>query len=84
MRAVCDELDVLMIADEVITGFGRTGRWFGCDHDDVVPDLMSVAKGITSGYIPLSAEFALLSSGGYEKIDTATNRQESDGPIWSV
>jgi putrescine aminotransferase len=47
-----------MIADEVITGFGRTGRWFGCDHDGVVPDLMSVAKGITSGYIPLSASIA--------------------------
>jgi adenosylmethionine-8-amino-7-oxononanoate aminotransferase len=58
VRAVCDELDVLMIADEVITGFGRTGRWFGCDHDDVVPDLMSVAKGITSGYVPLSASIA--------------------------
>jgi L-2,4-diaminobutyrate transaminase len=47
-----------MIADEVITGFGRTGRWFGCDHEDVVPDLMSVAKGITSGYVPLSASIA--------------------------
>jgi adenosylmethionine-8-amino-7-oxononanoate aminotransferase len=58
VRSVCDELDVLMIADEVITGFGRTGRWFGCDHEDVVPDLMSVAKGITSGYIPLSASIA--------------------------
>ena len=58
MRAVCDELDVLMIADEVITGFGRTGRWFACEHDDVVPDLMSVAKGITSGYVPLSASIA--------------------------
>src|SRR5262249_14401133 len=58
VRAVCDELDVLMIADEVITGFGRTGRWFACDHEDVVPDLMSVAKGITSGYIPLSASIA--------------------------
>jgi len=55
VRAVCDELDVLMIADEVITGFGRTGRWFACDHETVVPDLMSVAKGITSGYVPLSA-----------------------------
>jgi adenosylmethionine-8-amino-7-oxononanoate aminotransferase len=55
VRRVCDELDVLMIADEVITGFGRTGRWFACEHDDVVPDLMSVAKGITSGYVPLSA-----------------------------
>jgi putrescine aminotransferase len=58
VRAICDELGVLMIADEVITGFGRTGRWFGCDHEDVVPDLMSVAKGITSGYIPLSASIA--------------------------
>ena len=47
-----------MIADEVITGFGRTGRWFGCDHENVVPDLMSVAKGITSGYVPLSASIA--------------------------
>jgi len=58
VRALCDELDVLMIADEVITGFGRTGRWFACEHDQVVPDLMSVAKGITSGYIPLSASIA--------------------------
>jgi adenosylmethionine-8-amino-7-oxononanoate aminotransferase len=58
VRAICDELDVLMIADEVITGFGRTGRWFACEHDAVVPDLMSVAKGITSGYVPLSASIA--------------------------
>ena len=58
VRRICDELDVLMIADEVITGFGRTGRWFGCEHDAIVPDLMSVAKGITSGYIPLSASIA--------------------------
>src|SRR5580765_4069156 len=58
VRALCDELDVLMIADEVITGFGRTGRWFAAEHDQVVPDLMSVAKGITSGYIPLSASIA--------------------------
>jgi putrescine aminotransferase len=58
VRALCDELDILMIADEVITGFGRTGRWFGCEHDGVVPDLMTVAKGITSGYIPLSAAIA--------------------------
>jgi putrescine---pyruvate transaminase len=58
VRAVCDELEVLMIADEVITGFGRTGRWFGVEHEHVVPDLMSVAKGITSGYIPLSASIA--------------------------
>ena len=58
VRRVCDEMEVLMIADEVITGFGRTGRWFGVDHEGVVPDLMSVAKGITSGYVPLSASIA--------------------------
>jgi putrescine---pyruvate transaminase len=58
VRAICDELDVLMIADEVITGFGRTGRWFAVEHEGVVPDLMSVAKGITSGYVPLSASIA--------------------------
>ncbi len=58
VRDICDDLDVLMIADEVITGFGRTGKWFGVEHEDVVPDLMSVAKGITSGYLPLSASIA--------------------------
>ncbi len=58
VRKICDDLEVLLIADEVITGFGRTGRWFACEHDQVTPDLMSVAKGITSGYIPLSASIA--------------------------
>jgi putrescine aminotransferase len=58
VRDLCDELEVLMIADEVITGFGRTGRWFAVEHEGVVPDLMSIAKGITSGYIPLSAAIA--------------------------
>ena len=58
VRDICDDLEVLMIADEVITGFGRSGRWFGVQHEDVVPDLMSVAKGITSGYLPLSASIA--------------------------
>jgi len=58
VRKICDDLEVLLIADEVITGFGRTGRWFAVEHDGVVPDIMSVAKGITSGYIPLSAAIA--------------------------
>jgi len=58
VRDICDDLDVLMIADEVITGFGRTGKWFGVQHEEVVPDLMSVAKGITSGYVPLSGSIA--------------------------
>jgi putrescine aminotransferase len=53
IRALCDRYDVLLIADEVITGFGRTGRWFGLEHWGIEPDLITFAKGITSGYIPL-------------------------------
>jgi putrescine aminotransferase len=53
LREVCDRHDVLLIADEVITGFGRTGQWFGLGHWGIEPDLMSFAKGVTSGYLPL-------------------------------
>ncbi len=53
LRQICDDYEVLLIADEVITGFGRTGKWFGLQHWDVQPDIMSFAKGITSGYQPL-------------------------------
>jgi putrescine---pyruvate transaminase len=53
VRAICDAYDVLLIADEVITGFGRTGRWFGLEHYGIEPDIVQFAKGITSGYIPL-------------------------------
>jgi len=55
---LCGAHDVLLIADEVATGFGRTGRMFACEHDDVRPDLMTVAKGITGGYLPLAATLA--------------------------
>lgn len=55
VRKVCDEYGILMIADEVICGFGRTGKMFGMNNWDVVPDVMTVAKGITSGYIQLGA-----------------------------
>ncbi len=55
MRDVCKEHDVLFVADEVITAFGRTGPLFACEDDDVVPDLMTTAKGLTSGYVPLGA-----------------------------
>jgi adenosylmethionine-8-amino-7-oxononanoate aminotransferase len=53
LRRVADKHDLLLIADEVITGFGRTGRWFALEHWGVQPDLMSFAKGITSAYLPL-------------------------------
>ncbi|HVR63352.1 MAG TPA: aminotransferase class III-fold pyridoxal phosphate-dependent enzyme [Polyangia bacterium] len=52
IRAICDRHGVLLIADEVLSGFGRTGRWFAVDHDGVTPDLMTVAKGVTAGYAP--------------------------------
>ncbi|MBN6185374.1 aspartate aminotransferase family protein [Aneurinibacillus sp. BA2021] len=53
VREICNKYDILFIADEVITGFGRTGKYFGMEHYGVTPDMMSVAKGITSGYVPL-------------------------------
>jgi adenosylmethionine-8-amino-7-oxononanoate aminotransferase len=53
VREICDKHDVLLIADEVITGFGRTGRWFGLEHYGIEPDIMQFAKGVTSGYVPL-------------------------------
>jgi adenosylmethionine-8-amino-7-oxononanoate aminotransferase len=55
VQQVCRERDVLLVADEVITGFGRLGRWFGSQRLGIAPDLMTCAKGITSGYIPLGA-----------------------------
>lgn len=54
VRALCDEYDILLIADEVITGFGRCGEWFGIETEDVVPDLLTFAKGVTSAYVPLA------------------------------
>jgi taurine--2-oxoglutarate transaminase len=55
VRALCDKYGILMIADEVMSGFGRTGRWFAVEHWDIVPDLMTMAKGLTSAYAPLGA-----------------------------
>ena len=55
VRALCDKYNILMIADEVMTGFGRTGEWFAVNHWNVIPDIMTMAKGITSGYAPLGA-----------------------------
>ena len=55
IREVCDRHGILLIADEVMAGFGRTGKWFAVDNWDVVPDILTVAKGINSGYVPLGA-----------------------------
>ncbi len=55
VRELCDRHGILMVADEVMAGFGRTGRWFAVDHWNVVPDLMAMAKGLTSSYLPLGA-----------------------------
>lgn len=57
VRELCTKFDVLMIVDEVATGFGRTGKMFACEHEHVQPDLMAVGKGITGGYLPIAATF---------------------------
>jgi taurine--2-oxoglutarate transaminase len=55
LRELCDRYNILLITDEVMSGFGRTGKWFAIDHWNVVPDMITMAKGLTSGYAPLGA-----------------------------
>ena len=55
VRELCTKHGILMICDEVMSGFGRTGEWFAVDHWKVVPDIMTMAKGLTSAYVPLGA-----------------------------
>ncbi|MGR9214725.1 aminotransferase class III-fold pyridoxal phosphate-dependent enzyme (plasmid) [Rhizobium leguminosarum] len=66
MREFCRAHDILFVADEVITGFGRTGPLFACSEDEVVPDFMTTAKGLTSGYVPMGAVF--MADHAYETI----------------
>ena len=73
VRAICDEHDVLFAADEVITGFGRTGRMFALEHWGVEPDLVQFAKGITSGYFPF---------GGVGLSDEIAAALDSDSTPW--
>jgi adenosylmethionine-8-amino-7-oxononanoate aminotransferase len=70
MRNTCTELGILFVADEVITGFGRTGPMFACESESVTPDFMTVAKGLTSGYCPMGAAF--VSDRVYRAIADAT------------
>ena len=65
---VCRRHGVLVIADEVMTGMGRTGRWFGCDHWDVRPDILTAGKGTTSGYVPFG--FAAASGEVFDAVST--------------
>jgi putrescine aminotransferase len=70
VQKICRERDVLIVSDEVICGFGRLGTWFGCQHFGVTPDLMTIAKGLTSGYLPMGGVMVadevadVLSAGG--------------------
>ncbi len=65
VRALCDKYGILLISDEVMSGWGRTGKWFAVDHWNVVPDMITTAKGITSGYVPLGAVIVSDKIAGY-------------------
>jgi putrescine aminotransferase len=73
VREVCSRHDVLLIADEIITGFGRTGRWFGLSHWNVRPDIVSFAKGVTSGYLPLGG---MMVSGAIKEVMDAVGADQ--------
>lgn len=73
VREICDQYDVLLVADEVITGFGRTGKKFGLEHWDVEPDIVQFAKGVTSGYFPF---------GGIGISDEISDALNQSDPVW--
>jgi len=77
MRDACRELDILFVADEVITGFGRTGPLFACEAEGVEPDLMTLAKGLTAGYVPMGA--LMMSAKVYEGIADGSGKHSVVG-----
>jgi len=72
IKALCEKYDILFIADEVMSGFGRTGKWFGFEHSDIIPDMVCMAKGLTSSYLPLGC--LMVSDKIAAKFD--------DSPLW--
>lgn len=77
IREICDRYGVLFIADEVICGFGRTGTWFGIEHWGVVPDLISAAKGLSSGYLPIGATLV------HDRVYEALGQPEGPGAYFN-
>ncbi len=83
LRELCDRYEVLMIADEVATGFGRTGKMFACEHEQVVPDLLCLGKGLTAGYLPMAATIARTKVFDAFLAPLADNRQFFHGHTYS-
>ena len=80
IREVCDRHGILLIADEVMAGFGRTGKWFAVDNWDVVPDIITLAKGINSGYVPLGAMVVREPIAEWVRVEVLRRRAHVLGP----
>jgi len=80
VRSICDKYGILLISDEVVVGFGRTGKWFCCEHFDFLPDIICFAKGVTSGYIPCGG--AITTPQIAAKIESGTNIGLVNFPTW--
>ena len=72
IKALCEKYEILFIADEVMSGFGRTGKWFGFEHSDIIPDMICMAKGLTSSYLPL----------GCLMVSDKIAAKYDDSPLW--
>jgi adenosylmethionine-8-amino-7-oxononanoate aminotransferase len=80
VRSICDKYGIFLINDEVITGFGRTGKWFACEHWDYVPDIIAFAKGISSGYIPIAG--AITKAEIAAKVESGSTGCLASLPTW--